>query len=456
MKRILTLLVYLTLGCNALPATEPLVVKRNGGWCWFQGERAVVVDGKVIFTSIAGDDHGGWDSGDLVATAFDPTSHEIEHHALHRKLQRDDHDVAGLCVLPDHRLLAVYGKHGSDQHQRWRITKNAADIGTWSEESTFDVGARYTYANVYRLSDERNRIYNFHRGRGYNPNCCISDDGGSSWRYGWRLVEWTRADVQDDPRYTGMDGSRPYVRYASNGRDSIHFMLTDDHPRAYDNSIYHGYYQAGKLHASDGRDLATPQSDGRSQLKPHSFTEVFAGGPDRVAWTSDIRLDERGHPYVAFSVQVDGQDTRRQRASAGLDHRYYYGRWDGSRWHVHQIAHAGTKLYAGEDDYTGLAALDPHDPDTIVISTNADPETGAPLVSSVDGRRHWEMYRGTTSDAGVSWRWTALTRNSTNDQLRPVIPVWPNGPRVTLWTRGKLKSYSDYHLDIVAIVEPRE
>ena len=233
-------------------------------------------------------------------------------------------------------------------------------------------------------------------------------------------------------------------------------MLTDDHPRAYDNSIYHGYYRGGKLYASDGRELATPTRDGRSPLKPSSFTEVFAGRADRVAWASDIRLDASGNPYLAFSVQVDGQDTRQQRSEGGFDHRYYFARWDGSRWHVHPMAHAGTKLYAGEDDYTGLVALDPHDPDTVVISTNADPETGEPLRSEADGQRHWELYRGTTHDAGDHWQWTALTSNSTRDQLHTVIPVWPNAPRVTLWTRGKLNSYTNFDLDIVAIVEPRD
>jgi hypothetical protein len=306
------------------------------------------------------------------------------------------------------------------------------------------------------LPAENDRIYNFHRGRGFNPNCTISDDGGASWRYGWRLLEWTRDDLANDPRYTGLDGRRPYVRYASNGRGAIHFLLTDDHPRAYDNSIYHGYYKGGKLHVSDGRELASPTNDGSSPLKPHDFTELFRGDADHVAWTSDIRVDRTGYPYVAFSVQVDGAETRSVRATGGLDHRYYYGRWDGGQWNVHPMAYAGTKLYAGEDDYTGLVALDPDDPTTVVISTNADPKTGLPLVSSVDGQRHWELFQGSTADGGVTWRWIPLTSNSSEDQLRPVIPSWPEGPRVILWARGTLESYRDYHLDIVALVQARQ
>ena len=128
LRQCLTFLIGLLLIGNPLSGAElsdaepmnaePIVVKRNGGWCWFQAERAVVVSGKVVLTSIAGDDHGGFSAGDLVATAFDPITQEIEHSMLHAAFQRDDHDVAGLCLLPDRRLLAVYGKHGSDHQQQ--------------------------------------------------------------------------------------------------------------------------------------------------------------------------------------------------------------------------------------------------------------------------------------------------------------------------------------------------
>ena len=435
-------------------ADQPTVLKENGGWCWFQSQRAVGVDSKVFFTSIAGDNHGDWDGGDLVATAYDTKSGKIQNYKLHAKFNRDDHAVAGLTLIEDGRLLAVYGKHGNDPLQRWRMTVKPGDITEWTDEQTFDVGASYTYSNVYQLPTENNRIYNFHRGRGFNPNCSISDDGGASWRYGWRLLQWTREDLKGDPRYTGLDGTRPYVCYASNGHDAIHLVLSDDHPRAYDNSIYHGYYKAGKLHASDGRPLGSPASD-RSSLTPRDFTEVFRGDADHVAWGCDIEVDNSGHPYVAFSVQVDGGEQRNQRAKGGLDHRYYYGRWDGNQWHVHPIARAGTKLYAGEDDYTGLVALDPHDPNTVVISTNANPDTGEPLISSADASRHWELFQGSTSNGGASWQWSALTSNSREDQLRPVIPDLPGEDRVILWTRGKLRSYRDYHLDIVALSQSR-
>ena len=443
---------------QAAPATaEPTVLHPNGGWCWFQGERALVVSNRLFFTTIAGDTRGGWEAGDLVATQHDFQTGKTTHFELHDRFHRDDHDVAGLAARPDGRILAVYGKHGNDRLQRWRITTRPADGAEWSPEQTLDVGVGYTYSNVYRLEAEGGRTYNFHRGLGFNPNCTISDDGGETWRYGWRLLEWTRADLQGDPRFTGLDGTRPYLRYAGNGTDAIHFIVTEDHPRAYDNSLYHGFYRGGALRGSDGREVGKPGMDGTSTLKPRSFTEVFRGGPDRVAWATDLRLDDRGNPYAAFSVQVDGAASRAVRGggAGGQDHRYYFARWDGTAWQVHPLAHAGSKLYPGEDDYTGLVALDPQDPNGVVISTNADPVTGAPLVSATDQRRHWEIFSGRTADGGRTWTWQRLTRDSTQDNLRPVIPSRPGGPRTVLWGRGDLRSYTDYRLEIVMRVLER-
>lgn len=45
---------------------------------------------------------------------------------------------------------------------------------------------------------------------------------------------------------------RPYARYCSNGRDTVHVIVTEDHPRNFDNSIYHGFFRAGLIHRSDG------------------------------------------------------------------------------------------------------------------------------------------------------------------------------------------------------------
>jgi hypothetical protein len=37
-----------------------------------------------------------------------------------------------------------------------------------------------------------------------------------------------------------------------------------------------------------------------------------------------------------------------------------------------------------------------------------------------------------------------------------LIPSWPDGPRVVLWTRGDLKSYTDYRLEMVMVTQSRQ
>ena len=412
----------------------------------------------MVFTTISGDSYEGNDAGDLWITAWDLKTNALVHHELHDKFQRDDHDVAALHELPDGRILAVYAKHNTDRLQRSAITAKPGDISSWTEESEFDVGAGLTYSNVYQLSAGNNRIYNFHRGRGFNPNCSFSDDLGRTWKYGWRLFSWTSADLKGDPRYTGIDGSRPYLRYASNNVDTIHFVTSDDHPRAYDNSIYHGSYKQGNLLDSYGKVLgAVREGDDTSPLKPNSFTEIFKGDKDHVAWTTDLELDAAGNPVTIFSVQRDGAADRGKRGAArdGNDHRFHYGRFDGKKWNVHELAYAGSRIYPKEDDYTGLAAIDPQDPDTVVISTNADPVTGNPLISHRDRERHWELFRGHTTDGGATWTWNAITRDSTSDNLRPNIPSNPGGKRIILWCRGTLKTFTDFRLDVCGMTDNR-
>jgi hypothetical protein len=166
-----------------------------------------------------------------------------------------------------------------------------------------------------------------------------------------------------------------------------------------------------------------------------------------VAWVCDVQLDSRGRPSVVYSVQKDSAGLPPKQG--GADHRYRLARWNGHAWQDSEIAYAGTKLYAGEDDYTGLAALDPQDSSVVYISTNVDPTTSQPLASG-----HWEIFRAKIPETGRP-QWTAVTSGSTSDNIRPLIPVWPGARRAVLWLRGKMRSYTDYDFQIVGMIEQR-
>jgi hypothetical protein len=230
----------------------------------------------------------------------------------------------------------------------------------------------------------------------------------------------------------------------------VHFAYTEGHPRNYDNSIYHAFYRNGRLHRSDGTPIRSLSEGLKS---PDEGTRVFAGDPANVAWISDVHIDGNGNPYLGFSVQKDSAGL--PDGKAGEDHRFWYARWQGGRWAAHEIAYAGSKLYPGEDDYTGLVTLDPHDPDTVFISTNADPVSGKPLISKADNQRHRELFEGRTRDGGKTWTWTALTRDSTADNVRPVVPIWDGRRMAVLWLRGKMRAYTDFDFDVVGFIRAR-
>ncbi len=422
----------------------------NGAWSWFMDERAIVDDGQLIVGSVraVGDyrNDRAPDWGNVEVSVYDLASGATRHTVLHRHLQQDDHASPAFLALPDGRYLAVYTQHGVERRIYYAVSEPHNPL-KWGPASTFDTpgspaqplrGNNVTYSNLFRLSS--GRILNFFRGVDLDPNYMYSDDTGRTWRYGGRVAH-------------GKDGYSPYLKYAFDGVSTIHFVMTEDHPRNYDNSLYHAFVRDGTIYLSDGTRRGKLSETTDVEINAWDLTKVFQGDPDNVAWMSDLELDAQQRPYVVFSVQKDGRGL--PRGQGGFDHRFDYGRWDGSAWRVHEIAYAGTRLYAGEDDYTGLASLDPNDPDVVYISTDADPVTGTALVSRADDRRHHELFRGTTRDSGATWRWEPITANSTMDNLRPVVPRWKDPRTALVWMRGTYKNnHGEWTTAVVAMILP--
>jgi hypothetical protein len=418
---------------QALSPAQVITFNDDGGWCWFQDERVLLHGGKLVIGSVAAGAADPARRGDIELTVYDPATGEKKVIELHDRLLTakgvyDDHNAPALAARPDGRLLAVYSMHGPENRFYYRIAARPGDAAGWQPEKTFvpSETSRITYSNLHVLSGENGRIYNFYRGLNdsFKPSYAWSGDGGETWTSGSVFI-----DVPLKVRH------RPYVKYASNGIDTIHFAYTDGHPRNFDNSVYHAFYRDGKLHRSDGTAI---RSLAEGLKAPGEGTRVFAGDAKNVAWVSDVHLDREGRPVIAYSVQKDDNVE---------DHRYRYARWDGSKWIDREIAYAGTRLYPGEDDYTGLIALDPDDVDTAYISANADPVSGERLA-------HWEIFRGTVKDGG-SWSWAPVTRESTADNLRPVVPTSDGRYSAVLWLRGKYTAYTDYDLDVVGLVKRR-
>ena len=212
-------------------------------------------------------------------------------------------------------------------------------------------GNNATYANLFKMPD--GRLFNFIRAFHHDPNYMFSDDDGNTWKYGGRWLY-------------GKGGYSPYLKYAYDGKGTIHFIATEDHPRNFDNSLYHGYVKDGAMYKTDGTKVGTLSTTTDTKIATWDFTKIYQGTPDSVAWMVDVRLDKSDRPYVLFSTQVDGKGL--PRGQGGLDLRYHYARLDASGWHTEEIAHAGTRLYPDEDDYSGLGALDPNNPRSVYFN----------------------------------------------------------------------------------------
>jgi hypothetical protein len=406
----------------------------NGAWSWFEDERAIVdaAAGKIVVSSVAAAAGSGGvgRSGDVDVASLDLATGEVNRFVLNAGLQADDHNSAALWRRPDGRYLASYSKHGSDNLTRWRVSSNPGDITSWGPEQTLNQGAGATYSNLHYLPDDNSgagRLYNFTRSIGFDPNILISNDLGDTFSYGGRLLA------------EGGSGDRPYLRYFSDGQ-RVHLIATERHPRNYDNSIYHAYIEDGQLFSSTGSIIDGNLFDATAAA-PADLTPVFNTGTVfdntimRRAWTVDVAIDDAGLPYAVFQARAN---------DSNLDHRFFYARFDGAVWDVHELAKAGGYLYAAEDDYTGLAALDPNDPNRLFISSKIDPRTQHSMP-------HYEIFQGTTADGGANWAWEPITYNSTVDNLRPIVPEWDDQHTALLWMRGSYATYTSYNLDIVGL-----
>ncbi|MEY4938330.1 MAG: hypothetical protein RIQ93_65 [Verrucomicrobiota bacterium] len=431
-------------------ASGVIMFNDDGAWNWLQDDRAIVADGKLIVGSVAAGARDPNRRGDVEAVAYDLRTGEKRRHTLHhaatpaeQKQWYDDHNCPALLARPDGRVLAVYSQHGRDEKLLHRLSSAAGTFSGWEDELVFALpaSARVTFPNLLYLSaenDGRGRLLNFFRGleRKNMPSWSYSDDGGLSWNAGTIVIDLPSKDV-------------PYVKFAGNGRDTIHLAFTDGHRVSYGNGVHHVFYRDGFLHTSDGRRIRSL----REGLKrADEATGIFQANQESVTMISDLRLDADGNPHVVYSVQKD-TGSLRPRRPIGADHRYRYARWTGSQWQDREIAFAGGEVHAVEDDdCTGLITLDPQDVSVVYVSSNADPATGAPLLSAADGKRHWELFQGRTPDGGVTWTWTALTRDSTHDNIRPVAPTGMTRGSAVLWLRGTMRLPNDYDFAVVGLI----
>jgi len=422
-------LLYVALGlpgCTSGPATpdRPVqVVAEGAAWTWFTDERAVVADSTLYVGHV--DTAGAVGVTTRALGANDPP---LPPTRLSSFREVDDHDNPALLQLDDGRVLATYAQHHEEPHWYWRhASAGSTSVGWSAERRTDSLAAPVTYSNLVQLSAEDGRLYNVFRALNFDPTLMTSADGGETWSTPRHLLT------------SGGSGTRPYVKYASNGTDRIDLLYTQAHPRQGATHVYHLYYQAGTFHRSDGTAICDLGAEGCLPIQVTQGTRVYDAAEAGRAWVWDLDYAADGAPVGVYVAARD--------STVGRDLRYRYARYDAEAetWTEQEIAHAGTHLYENERHYAGGITLDPSNADRVYASADVHPAGGDPTAS---GR--YQIYRGERGKDG--WSWTRMTETTAADNLRPYVPRRAEGPPIVLWMRGAYASYTDYDTNIVGFI----
>ncbi len=411
------------------PGSDYPKLAEVGAWNWCGDPKAITHVGSRRQT------YTGWvdDQGSVIVASYDHDTGEVATTAVREALDQDDHANPSLLALPDGRMIVFYSAHGgvrarkpSDKGMYYRITAAPEDITTWGEEREFPTNVKgnwhFTYPNIVRLAGEDGRLYLFWRGGDGRPTYSTSDDDGETWTEAATLIR--------------SQGSRPYVKYASDGDRAIHIAFNDGHPRGEsENSLYYAVYRDGALRKADGT-LVREMID----LPIHVSLVDTVHNAHRTgvrSWVWDIALDGDGHPVIAYVVFPDE-----------TDHRYRYARWSGTAWETQDIVHGGASMCVGlskrrlqyyDDYYSGGLALDHADPSIVYLSRQ------------IEGV--FEIERWTTPDGGVTWSHEPVTCGSKLHNVRPSVPRGrtADGPDV-FWMHG---IYKHYYIDYDTSVRMR-
>ena len=429
--------------------TNFVTLAGDGAWTWFNDPRALFYHGVLYFGYNRNAD------GECVLSAYNPQTGIVSNLWVSSEIDADDHFVPGLLIKQDGTMLAIYTGHQIDQYFTYRLsTMNPSSADNWGDEETnnteTNVPTGMTYSNPFQLADEGGRIYNFSRYLNYNPNVFTSDDGGVTWSLPQILIQ------------TGTGNIRPYVKYCSDYNQRIDFLYTDGHPDNIPTSLYHMYYQGGAFYQTDGTflknysDLPILHDSGERGTVIYQYSDDFTNDPNQWiptgrAWCWEIAYQTNGAPFCVFQVKVDdvtGTDWDDARIY------YYYARWTGTNWQKRFIAQAGRPLYDGQPDYGGGIGLDPQDPDTIYISTDAANPFDLSSITNVPLAANYQIWKGITADGGLSFTWQSITDDSTNDNLRPYVPRRFGGPPTVLWFRGTYTTYFNFNTSIVGLCSP--
>ncbi len=388
----------------------------QGCWTWYHDPRAVYYKGTQEKTYV-GYFHSDNNPGEAGIASYDHATGAIQTFNLKTNFGFDDHNTTTLTILPDGRIITFYCVHyGAAWYSR--ISTNPEDISAWGAEKTVNVAC--TYPNVCQLSAENNRLYLFFRGPSTEggdagmPYYQTSNDGGATWS---TAVKYFFGGTE-------AAGMRPYCKYCSNGKDKIYMLIEQDNrnnppPKP----TFFMYYFNGGFYRMNGTLIKTVAQDAATPIGVNDVDMVFdpANPPDGLSnvigtgW--DVALDPDGNPVFVYDIYDN--------TNGGPNHRYYYYRWDGTKWNSHFLVNSGNPMTEGnvEVGFGGGLILDHVNPNIVYLSTH---------VNGV-----FELERWVTPDKGATWTYWQITSGSAAKNCRPIVPRnTPGGKIDVVWNYG--------------------
>lgn len=402
---------------SAADVFEGNVVAEEGAWCWFADPRAMHYENeeKTINSSYIGyiDVHGN-----IKATQHNFISGITSEVLIRSYFQPDDHNNPSFLVLPDERIMIFYSRHTDERCFYYRISKQPGDINALGEEIKIITSANTTYPSPFILSDDPTHFYLTWRGINWHPTIArlTIPDENDAVNLDWGPYQMVQST-----------GSRPYCKYASNGKDKIYMTYTTGHPdNESPNYVYYNYIDINSKQLKDinGTVLKTISSGPLRVNKtsfPASFPNAVVDKPvNQRDWVWQVAADTDANPVIAM-VQI---------SSDKKTHNYYYAKWTGTEWRKTFLANGGGHFHqsAGlELCYSGGMAIDDSEPNVVYCSV---PVTGASGVV-------YELIKYTIGVDGTLSSEEQITTNSSLNNVRPYIVTGSgDSPLKLVWMHG--------------------
>ena len=407
----------------------PYEVTNQGAWCWFADPRAIHhqnEDGSINKSYIGYIDI----HGNIKATQHDFNTGKSQEVLIRSYFQPDDHNNPTFLILPDNRVMIFYSRHTDEPCFYYRISTKAGDITSLGQEMKIPTKYNTTYPSPFILSDDPTHFYICWRGISWHPTIAkftipSSDDKTSCVWGPYQMVQST--------------ASRPYAKYASNGKDKIVMAYTTGHPDpTMPNYLYYNYIDVNTLELKDikgkvlskiGEELyhvaATPDYQ-------QSFPDAVVDAGSMRNWLWQVVLDENENPAIAMVTINEDKSL----------HDYYYAKWNGQSWQKTFLSNAGGHFHQSpniEKCYSGGMAIDDQKINEVYCSVPVNGKHG----------KVYEIVRYVLDNAGEVSLTDTITKDSELNNVRPyIVSKRGNSPLKLSWM------YGNYYDWIVSNVRP--